>query len=88
MVTNGFVCGYSDDVILDTPFNFTSSYLYVSTTAGDIVYKNSLGQNQVLSNAALGYHPIGATQILTSAIINEVERNTTATGICYLASSV
>ena len=85
MITNGFAFGLSDLVELDVEFP-RSSYIYVGGTAGDIVYLNTLGQAQYLANAGLGYHPIGAKQIVTSADVNGTERTTTATGMVYCSS--
>lgn len=91
MITNGFAYGISDIVTVDTPFEYRgallySSYIYVYTTAGDIVYRNSVGDLQYLPSAALGYHPIAASEIVTSGTVNGVSRTTSAVGMAYCAS--
>ena len=91
MITNGFAFGISDLVTLDTPFTYGgnlvySSYIYVYTAAGDIVYMNSAGELQYLPSAAIGYHPIAASQIVTSGTVNGVSRTTGATGLAYCSS--
>lgn len=93
MITNGVSFGLSDIVTLDTQFtvnsrNFYSTYIYVGSTAGDIVFQNSAGINQWLQAASLGYHPIAAGKILTSGVVNGVSRTTTATGMSYCGSVV
>jgi len=92
MITMGFAFGISDIVTLDTPFSYNgnliySSYIYVYTAAGDIVYRNSAGDLQYLPSAALGYNPIAAAEIVTSGDVNGTTRTTTATGLAYCAST-
>lgn len=91
MITNGFAFGISDIVTLDTPFTYGdqliySTYIYVYTAAGDIVYMNSAGELSYLPSAAIGYHPIAASQIVTSGDVNGTTRTTGATGLAYCAS--
>jgi hypothetical protein len=91
MITMGFAFGISDVVTLDTPFSYNgnivySSYIYVYTAAGDIVYRNSAGELQYLPSAAIGYHPIAASEIVTSGDVNGVTRTTGATGLAYCGS--
>lgn len=91
MITNGFAFGLSDIVTVDTPFSYNgnpvySSYIYVYTSAGDIVYRNSAGDLQYLPSAAVGYHPIAASEIVTTGTVNGSSRTTTATGLAYCAS--
>lgn len=91
MITNGFAFGISDIVTLDTPFEFNgnpvyTSYIYVYTSAGDIVYRNSAGVLQYLPSASLGYHPIAASEIVTIGDVNGISRNTSATGLAYCGS--
>lgn len=91
MITNGFAFGISDLVTLDTPFEYRgaliySSYIYVYTAAGDIVYRNSAGDLQYLPSASLGYHPIAASEIVTSGDVNGTTRTTGATGLVFCAS--
>lgn len=91
MITNGFVFGVSDDVTLDATFSYrskllVSTYIYVHGTAGNIVYRNSVGDIQYVQAAALGYNPIAASAILSSGEVNGVVHNTTATGLVYCGS--
>lgn len=88
MITNGFAFGISDAVTLDTNFPMPSAYIYVGTAAGDIVYVNTAGDNQVLLNAGLGYHPIAARRILTNGTVNGTPRVTSATGLCYCSTNI
>jgi len=92
-VSLGFSCSLSGNVTLDEYFVpvgvsqiITSSYISVGNTAGVIVYQNGTGNAQVWPNGFVGYNPIAATKILTSAVIDEVEYTTTATGLAWHAS--
>lgn len=87
MDTKGFACGYSGAVTLDSAFpnNLSSTYISVQV-AGDIVYVNTLGQNQWWPNAFVGYNPIGAIKILTSGVVDGVSKSTSATGLAWMAS--
>lgn len=87
MYTYGRGFGYSDAVTLDTAFPHASTFIYVATTAGNIVYENTAGEQQVLIGAAVGYHPIVARKILTSGTVNGIARTTTAVGLSYCTSS-
>lgn len=86
MITNGFTYGISDAVSLDVEF-LPSSYIYVYTTAGDIVYLNTNDQIQYLPNAGLGYHPMSAKKILSSGIAHGTYQTTTAAGLAYCSST-
>jgi hypothetical protein len=91
MITNGISFGISDLVTLDAQFvyngrNIYTTAIYVGGAPGNIVYINSAGDAQWIQNAALGYHPIAAASIVTSAIVNGTLRTTTATGMQYCAS--
>lgn len=92
MVTWGFVCKYSDAVTVGSPFKingitFTSYYIYVSGSSGDIVWQNDLGEANYIENAQAGqFYPIGASMILSSATVNGVTRTTSATNLVWLAS--
>lgn len=79
-LTKGFTCGYSGLVTLDEffPNNLISSYISVSTTAGSIVFENSVGDLEYWPNAFVGYNPISARRILTSGVVDGEERTTTA----------
>lgn len=87
MYTYGKSFGYSDAVILDTNFPHPSTYIYVATTAGNIVYENTAGEQQVLLGAVVGYHPITARRILSSGVVNGIARTTTAVGLSYCTSA-
>lgn len=87
MYTYGKTYGYSDVVTLDTNFPNISTYIHVGTTAGNIVYENSVGENQYIANAGLGYHPIAARKILTSGVVNGISRTTTAVNLSYCTSA-
>lgn len=97
MQTFGFSCGYAGGVVLDEYFSvqvpsytypLVSSYIVLPSTAtpGLIVYENSAGEAVYTPYGILGYNPIAATRILTSATINGVLRTTTATPMGWLAS--
>lgn len=96
MITWGFVAAYSDIVTLDEPITTTVNgnilipqvmFINVTTTAGDIVWINGLGIPQFLPGAVVGFsYPIGATKIVTSAVVNGVTRTTTAAGFAWLGS--
>lgn len=89
MLTNGFVFNYSDLVSVGTAFPFPSYYIYVSGNSGDIVYQNSAGLAQYFpaAQAGMGY-AIGATKILSSAMVNGVSRTTGATGLVYCCGTI
>lgn len=97
MYTLGFACGRSGFVTLDTLFSATvtgstypvvSTYLYLPTTAteGSIVYQNSAGEVMWWPYAIIGYNPISAVMVLTSATVNGTLRTTTATPIAWASS--
>lgn len=97
MQTFGFSCGYAGGVILDAYFsdqvpNYTyplvSSYIVIPSTGttGLIVYENSSGEVVYTPYGILGYNPIAARRVLTSATINGVLRTTSATPMGWLAS--
>lgn len=97
MQTFGFTCGYSGIVTLDVTFStvidgatypVVSSYLFMPSTAseGGIVYVNSAGETMWWPYAVLGYNPIAATQVLTSAFVNGIPRNTTAMTLAWAGS--
>lgn len=97
MYTAGFACQCSGMVTLDVPFTvplpntnqiIVSSYIAVPTTAteGGIVYQNSAGQILFWPFAFIGYNPIAATMILTSATIGGVIHTTTATPLSWYGS--
>lgn len=84
MQRRGFTVGYSDLVTIDTPFLVLSSYIYVPTGGtGDIVWLNASGNPQFLSAAGVGYHPLAASQIVTSATVNGTLRTTSASNMTY-----
>ena len=94
MITLGFVCGISGAVTLDTPFTdgngvaITSTYIVIPTTGteGGIVYYNSNGNPMWLPYATLGYNPIAATRIVTTATVDGIIRTTTATPLAWMGS--
>jgi len=89
MISWGFAFGYSDYATIDTNFPKPSIYIYVSGTAGDIVYMNSNEIPQWLPGAiAGGIYPIAAKRILTSATVNGTLRTTTATGLVYGSTNI
>jgi hypothetical protein len=93
MQAYGFICDYSDGVTLNTAFQAKdgssndvltvtiSSYISVGGSAGGIVYVDKFGYTQWWPNAFVGYNPIAATKILSSATVNGVSRTTTATSL-------
>lgn len=87
MKTNGFPCGLSGAVTLDATLPVPSSYIVVGTTAGAIVFENTAGENQYWPYASVGYNPIAAKKILTSATIDAVLRTTTAVGLAWAGST-
>lgn len=97
MQTLGFTCGYAGSVILDQYFKdqvpgstypVVSSYLIMPATAtvGSVVFENSAGQLFYLPTLLLGYNPVAAVRILSSGIVDGVERFTTADPISWLGS--
>jgi hypothetical protein len=87
--TPGFSCQISDLVTQNVPFaaphptpnqTICSSYIIVPTTGseGGFVYENPAGEICYWPYAFVGYNPVAARQILTSATINGVNRTTTA----------
>jgi|HubBroStandDraft_6_1064221.scaffolds.fasta_scaffold11517_6 hypothetical protein len=95
MITWGFVASYGDAITIGKPFTqtvqghlvtFISSYILVGSS-GDLVWLNALGIPQWLPGTLAGQaYPIGASQIVASAIVNGVSRTTTASSLSYLAS--
>lgn len=94
MYTPGFSCSVSDLVSLDTPFSvpgtsanqiISSSYISVPTggTEGGIVYKNPQGQVCYWPYAFVGYNPLAAVEILTTAVVEGIVRDTTATPLYW-----
>lgn len=88
MITLGFSAGYSDIVTIDQDFSLPSLYILISGTGGDLVWENTLGQPQYISNAGLGLYPVAAKKILSSATVNGTPRTTTADGITYFSSNM
>lgn len=89
MKTYGRSFGYSDLATLDTNFPTPSTEIYVSGSAGNIVYENTAGQAQYFPNAqAFGSYKIAARKILTSGTVNGNLRTTTATGLVYCSSTI
>ena len=96
MITWGFVVSYSDVVTVGQPFTNNASGLPLTATyiginmggsSGDIVWLNALGIPQWLPGCQAGqFYPIGASQIVASAIVNGVSRTTTATEMIWMAS--
>lgn len=86
MITLGFSGGVADAVTLDTAFPIISTYIYVGLTPGDLVFRNSAGDLGFISDLSLGWHPIAATEIVTSGDVNGTPRTTTADGLSYLGS--
>jgi len=98
MQTFGFSCGYAGGVILDQYFSvqvpqstypIVSSYIVIPSTGtpGLIVYENSAGEAVYTPYGLLGYNPIAARRILTSATINGILRTTTADPMGWMASA-
>jgi len=89
MISWGFAFGYSDVATSDVAFPKPSCYLYISGTGGNIVYENSAGVAQYFPNAqANNLYPIAAKRILSSAVVNGIERVNTASGIVYCSTNV
>jgi hypothetical protein len=89
MISWGFAFGYSDLAVVDTNFEKPSCYLWVSGGTGNIVYENTAGQAQYFPNAqGNNIYPIAARRILSSGIVNGVERTTSATGIVYCSTNI
>ena len=94
MITLGFTCGLSGDVVLDTPFTDANGVPVVSTyitipssgAEGLIAYYNSNGDPQYKRYGVLGYNPIAATMIATSVTIDSVVYTTTATPMDWSGS--
>ena len=91
MKPKGYIVNYSNAVTLDTDFilndtTYVSSYIYIAT-AGDLVWMNSDGQLNFIENAQAGYHPINATQIVTSGSVGGVSQATGASEISWFASN-
>jgi len=79
--------GYADLATVDVAFPFPSAYLYVTGSAGDIVFQNTAREAQYFPGAqAGGLYPLAATMILSSGTVNGTPRTTTATNIVYIAT--
>lgn len=94
-VTNGFTASISEAVVLDTTFTdyvtgntIISSYITIATTGseGEIVYVDPAGNLRYWPYAFLGYNPIAAQSILTSAMVDGHSRTTTATGMAWVGA--
>ncbi len=94
MYTPGFSCQLADFVTPDVPFAapnpnanqiISSSYIMIPTTGteGGIVYRNPAGEVCYWPFAFVGYNPIAATEILSTAVVNGVSRDTTATPLYW-----
>lgn len=92
MLTLGFSCGLGDEMVVDTPlssnngYQLVTTYIYINTTAGDLVWRNSNGDLGYLPDAAVGVHAIAAIEIVSSGTVNGTPRTTTAVGFSYLAT--
>ncbi len=97
MITWGFVVSYTDVVTVGKTFipsghtlPVTATYIGIesSGTSGDIVWLNAYGEAQYLPDCQAGqYYPIGASQIVASAVVNGTSRTTGATGMIWMASN-
>ena len=89
MITWGFAFGYSDLATLDTLFVKPSCYIFVSGATGNIVYENTAGEAQYFPGAqGNNIYPIAARRILTSGVVNGVNRTTTATNLVYCSTGI
>lgn len=93
MLTLGFSCGKAIPVTLDEYFaelqtakQFASTYIQVTDHSGVIVFLNTNGFIEV-GYGQVGFNPIAAVKILTSAVIEEVTYTTSASGL-YAYGSV
>ena len=92
-ISNGVSAGYADVVIPDTPFGVGSSGLPIMSTyisvgsSGDIVFRNTVGDLQFLSNVSSGtLIPIASTEIVSSGNVRGIFRTTTASLMGWLGS--
>lgn len=94
--TNGFNGSISDIVTLGQQFTdyvtgnpVISTYLIIPTIGeeGSIVYVDSGGNLRYHPYAFIGYNPIAAAQVLSSAIVNGEMRMTTATPLYWLSGT-
>jgi hypothetical protein len=94
MYTKGFSCQVSGYITNGVAFTapqtssnqiVSSTYIAIPTngTEGVIVYVNPQGSTCVWPYAFIGYNPISATQILSSATIDDVVYTTTATPLYW-----
>ena len=94
MYTPGFSCQLADFVTPDVPFAapnpnanqiISSSYIMIPTTGteGGIVYRNPAGEVCYWPFAFVGYNPIAATEILSTAVVDGQSRDTTATPLYW-----
>lgn len=81
-VTQGFTFSYSDTIVVNVPFPYLSTYIYVQG-AGDLVYEAPDGTPQWIQAAQPGYHQISALRMLSSGTISDIVRTTTVTGAMY-----
>jgi hypothetical protein len=96
MITWGFVATFSDLITVDKPItttvngkviSLTATFIIVTGNAGDIVWINALGIPQYLPGAQANQsYTIGASKIVSSAVVNGTMRTTAATGLVYFAS--
>lgn len=94
--TNGFNGSISDVVMFDELFTdyvsgnpVISTYLIIPTIGeeGSIVYVDSGGNLRYHPYAFIGYNPIAAAKIMSSALVNGIFRETTATPLYWLSST-
>lgn len=94
--TNGFNGSISDVVTLGTAFTdyvtgnpVISTYIIIPTIGeeGAIVYVDSGGNYRYLPYAFIGYNPIAAAKILSSATVDGIMRTTTATPLYWLSGT-
>lgn len=95
--TNGFNGSISDVVTFAEPFTdyvtgnpVISTYLIIPTVGdeGGIVYRDSGGNLRYHPYAFIGYNPIAAAEVLSSAVVNGTMRATTASPIYWLSATV
>ncbi len=78
----GLYFGKSRRVILDTPFQETASWIKAGT-AGDVVWRNEVGELQIWNLEAGETFPCNAVEIVTNGTVDGTLETTGATSLLW-----